>query len=82
MSDGVFHLDVVFFHHYVPVVTQVAKHVSDLGNQHNNGPHQGQNFDNPSALCLALWAKSRIRLRGGGGGGGGGGGMMHAIGSL
>ena len=43
--------------------TQVAKHVSDLGNQHNNGPHQDQIFDNPSALCLALWAKTRIRLR-------------------
>ena len=51
--------------------TQVAKHVSDLGNQHNNGPHQDQIFDNPSALCLALWAKTRIRLRWGRGEGGG-----------
>ena len=43
--------------------TQVAKHVSDLGNQHNNGPHQDQIFDNPSALCLALVPQNRIRLR-------------------
>ena len=28
--------------------------MSDLGNQHNNGPHQDQIFDNPAALCLAL----------------------------
>ena len=32
----------------------LSKHVSGLGNQHNNGPHQEQVFDNPSALCLAL----------------------------
>ena len=32
-------------------------------NQHNNGPHQDQIFDNPSALCIGF---------GGGGGGGGG----------
>ena len=37
--------------------TQVAKHVSDLDNQHNNGPRQDQISNNPSALCLALWAK-------------------------
>ena len=37
--------------------------MSDLGNQHNNGPHQDQTFDNPSAICLALWAKDRFRLR-------------------
>ena len=30
-------------------------------------------FDNPSALCLALWAKNRVRLSGG---------LMHPIGSL
>jgi len=30
---------------------------SDLGNQENKGPHQDHIFDNPSALCLALWAK-------------------------
>ena len=41
----------------------------DLVNQHNNGPRQGQIFDNPVALCLALWAKTQIRLEGGGGGG-------------
>ena len=29
--------------------TQAAKHVSDLGNQHSNGPHQDQISDNPSA---------------------------------
>ena len=46
-----------------------AKHVSDLGNQRNNGPHQDQILDNPPALCLALWAKNWIRLCGGGGGG-------------
>ena len=34
-----------------------AKHVSDLGSQHNNGPHQDQILDNPSAVCLILWAK-------------------------
>ena len=53
--------------HYVPRVidkltTQVAKHVSDQGNQNNNGPHQDQIFDNLSALCFALWAKNRIRF--------------------
>ena len=50
--------------------------MSDLGNQHNNGPHQDQIFDNPSALCLALWAKNRMAKGGGvvsGEGGGGGG---------
>ena len=55
--------------------------MSGQGNQHNNGPHQDQIFDNPSALCLALWAKNQIWLGvcvcvcvcvGGGGGGGGG----------
>ena len=40
--------------------------MSGLGNQHNNGPHQDQVFHNPSALCLALWAKTPIRLPGGG----------------
>ena len=30
-----------------------VKHVSDLGNQHNNGHHQDQIFDNHSALDLA-----------------------------
>ena len=32
--------------------------VFDLGNQHNNGPHQDQIFGNPIDLCfcLALWA--------------------------
>ena len=62
----------------MPVVTdelsvQVAKHVSDLGNQHNNGPHQDRVSGNPSALCLALWAKNRIRLGGRCGGWGSGG---------
>ena len=45
--------------------------MSGLGNEHNNGPHQDQIFDNPAALCLALWAKNRIQLwcvLGGGGG--------------
>ena len=36
---------------------QVATHVSDLGSRHKNGPHQDQIFDNPSAVCLVLWAK-------------------------
>ena len=58
----------------MPVVTddratQVVKHVSDQGNQHNNGPHQDQIFDNHSAFCLALWAKNWIWLGGEGGGG-------------
>ena len=43
---------------------------SDLGNQHNNGPHQDQIFDNPAALCLALWDNNLIWLSGGGGWGG------------
>ena len=38
--------------------TQVAKHVSDQGNQHNSGPHQDQIFDNPAAPRLAFWAKN------------------------
>ena len=33
-------------------------------------PHQDQVFDNPSALCLALWARHQIWHGGGGGGGG------------
>ena len=42
--------------------TQVAKHVSDLGDQHSKGLHQDQVFDNLYALCLALRAKTRIWL--------------------
>ena len=38
--------------------------MSDLSNQHNNGSHQYQVFGNTAALCLALWAKNRIRLGG------------------
>ena len=53
--------------------TRVAKRVSDQGNQHNNGPHQDQIFDNPSGHCLALWAKNQIGLQWG---------LMHPIGSL
>ena len=41
---------------------QIVKHLSDLGNQHNNGPHQDQFFGNPYALCLALSAKNQILL--------------------
>ena len=49
----------------LPVVTawwttRVAKDVSDQGDQHNNGPHQI--FDNPSALCLTMWATNQIRF--------------------
>ena len=33
---------------------RVAKRVSDLSNQHNNGPHQDQIFDNLTALFSAL----------------------------
>ena len=51
--------------------TQVAKHVSDLGSQHNTGSHQDHISDNPSDLCLAMWAKNRIRLGGLGWGWGG-----------
>ena len=47
-------------------------HVSDLGNQYNNGPHRDQIFDSLSALCLALWAKNRHRFLEEGVGGGGG----------
>ena len=46
------------------------KHLSDQGNQHNNGPQQDHIFDNPSALCLALWAKNQVPAGGAGGGGG------------
>ena len=45
-------------------------HVCDQGNQHNNGPHQDLIFDNPAALCLALWAKIRLGLGMESGGGG------------
>ena len=38
------------------------KHVSDSGNQHNNGPYQAKIFDNPSAPCLALCAKNQVKL--------------------
>ena len=31
---------------------------SDLGNQHNNDFYRDQIYDNPSALCLALWVKN------------------------
>ena len=44
--------------------SETQKQVSDLGNQHSNGPHQDQIFDNPSTLCLAMWAKNQIRLGG------------------
>ena len=44
------------------LLSKVAKHVSDLDNQHTNGPHQDQIFYNPSAVCLPLWAKNQIRL--------------------
>ena len=40
--------------------TRVAKDVSDQGDQHNNGPHQI--LDNPSALCLTMWATNQIRF--------------------
>ena len=46
--------------------SKTEKHMSDQGNQHNNGPHQDPIFDNPSALCLAVWAKNQIPLGGGG----------------
>ena len=39
--------------------TQAVKHISDLGNQHSDGPHQDQIFNNPAALCLVLWAKKQ-----------------------
>ena len=42
------------------------KRVSDLGNKHNNGLHQDQIFDNPSALCLALWGRNQHGVKGGG----------------
>ena len=47
---------------------KVQKHTTE---KNNNGPYQDRIFDNPSALCLALWAKHRIRMGGWGGGGGG-----------
>ena len=42
------------------LATQAAKRVSDQNNQYNNGPHHDQTFDNPAALCLAVWTKSQI----------------------
>ena len=39
--------------------------MSDLHNQLYNGPYQDQMFDDPSALCLALWAKNETALTGG-----------------
>ena len=33
-------------------LTQVAKHVSDPGNQHNNGPYQDQICDAPNKLFM------------------------------
>ena len=47
------------------VTDELAKRVSDQGNQHNNGPHQDQIFGNSSILCLVLWAENLIRLEGG-----------------
>ena len=40
----------------------VEKRASDQGSQRNSGPHQDPIFDNPSALCLAVWAKHWIRV--------------------
>ena len=60
-SDAI--IGLISSHHYMPVVTdeaaQAAKHVSDPGNQHNNGPHQDQIFDNPlctlrSTVCVCV----------------------------
>ena len=45
------------------------KQVSNLGNQHNNAPHQAQNSNNPTTLSLVTGAKNQIRLGGGGVGG-------------
>ena len=45
-----------------------SKTLSDQGNQHNNGPHQDQIFDNPSALLGIVGQK----LESGSGVGGGG----------
>ena len=56
-------------------MNRVVKHMSEEGNQHNNGPHQDKIFDNPSALCLSVWAKNWIWL-------GVGGQLMHPIGCL
>ena len=59
--------------------TQVAKHVSDQGNQHNNGPHQDQIFGicsplgnagkkSPAFWCVLLFggtdAPSRLFMKG------------------
>ena len=60
-------------HHYVPtgeLLTQVAKNVFDLGNQHS-GPHQNQTFDKPATLCLSFGSKIRFGWGGGEGEGGG-----------
>ena len=57
--------------------TTTKLYVSGHGNQRDNGPHQDQIFDNPSALCLALWAKNQIWLGVWGCGGGGGGGNWY-----
>ena len=62
-------------HHYVPVVTdeatQAAKHVSDQGNQHNNGPHQDQIFDNSLCSLRSTVVQKSDSLGAGGGVGGG-----------
>ena len=44
----------------------------DLGNEHDNGPHQDQIFDNLAVHCLALRSKNLIQLLEG---------LMHLTGS-
>ena len=56
------------------------KQVSNLGNQHNNAPHQDQNSNNPTILSLVTGAKNQIWLGGGGRVGVGGGYTQQALG--
>ena len=59
--------------------SQVVKHMSDQGNQCNNGPHQDQIFD--IFPLLSAWQYGpKIRFCWGGVGGVGE--LMHPIGSL
>ena len=54
-------MDLFNAHNYLGLLTCMKNGAAN----HNNGPHQDQIFDNPSALCLAVWTKNQI---GGGGG--------------
>ena len=56
--------------------------MSDLGNQHNNGPRQDQIFDKPLLSAWHCGPKIGFGSGDAGGVGVGRGGLMHPIGSL